>query len=135
MLAIKQLRKRYSEVTAVDGVSLRADKAETVGLLGPNGAGKTTTVSIIAGLIRAASGEVLIEGRRLSGDTDRLKRKIGLVPQDLALYDELSARDNLKFFAALYNLARPEGPIGAALESAGLADRAGHKVRHSDRKS
>src|SRR5437763_17144637 len=99
MLEVKDLRKRYGSVTAVDGVSLHAGRGETVGLLGPNGAGKTTTVSMIAGLLRSDSGEVLIDGRPLRGDTDPLKRQIGLVPQDLALYDELPAIDNPTFFA------------------------------------
>ena len=90
---------------AVDGVSLRAAAGETVGLLGPNGAGKTTTVSIIAGLVRPDSGSVKIGKRALAGDTDPLKGRIGLVPQDLALFDELTARDNLLLFAALYDLA------------------------------
>src|ERR1700686_4950260 len=98
MLEVKALKKSYGRVIAVDGVNLRAGKGETVGLLGPNGAGKTTTVSIIAGLQRPDSGEVLIEGSSLRGDTDPIKRKIGLVPQDMALYDELSALDNLVFF-------------------------------------
>ena len=80
MLEAKALRKSYGKVVALDGVSLRAGEAETVGLLGPNGAGKTTTVSIIAGLLRPDSGEVLIAGNPLRGDTDPIKRKIGLVP-------------------------------------------------------
>src|SRR5579863_808142 len=103
MLEVRGLRKSYGTVTAVDGVSLSAGKGETIGLLGPNGAGKTTTVSIIAGLTRPDSGEVLIEGRALRGDTDPTKRRIGLVPQDLALYTELTAEENLRFFAALYD--------------------------------
>src|SRR5690349_20085150 len=98
MLEVKELRKSYGSVVALDGVSLHANPGETVGLLGPNGAGKTTTVSIIAGLMSPDSGQVLIEGRPLRGDTDPIKHRIGLVPQDLALYDELSARDNLTFF-------------------------------------
>src|SRR5215472_7329566 len=104
MLEVKNLRKTFDATVAVDGVSLHAASGETVGLLGPNGAGKTTTVSMIAGLLRPDSGAVLIEGRALRGDTDPIKRKIGLVPQDLALYDELPALDNLTFFAALYSL-------------------------------
>src|SRR5690348_2924294 len=98
MLEAKALRKSYGKLTAVNGVSLKASAGETVGLLGPNGAGKTTTVSMIAGLLRPDSGEVLIEGSPLRGDTDPIKRKIGLVPQEIALYDELSANDNLNFF-------------------------------------
>jgi len=130
MLEVRALRKSYKNVTAVDGVSLHAATGETVGLLGPNGAGKTTTVSIIAGLLRPDSGEVLIEGRPLHSDTDPLKQKIGLVPQDLALYDELSAHDNLAFFGALYNLdgARAKRAMAEAFELVGLADRAGDKV-------
>src|SRR5579871_2987275 len=104
MLEVKALRKTYPGVVAVGSVSFHAAPGETVGLLGPNGAGKTTTVSIIAGLLRADSGEVLIEGRALRGDADPLKHKIGLVPQDLALYDELSAHNNLALFGALYNI-------------------------------
>jgi ABC-2 type transport system ATP-binding protein len=130
MLEAKTLKKAFGNVTAVDGVSLRADKGETVGLLGPNGAGKTTVVSIIAGLLRADSGEVLIEGRPLGGDTDPLKRQIGLVPQDIALYDELPAGENLALFGALYNLsgAPLKRAIAEALDLAGLTDRAKDKV-------
>jgi ABC-2 type transport system ATP-binding protein len=131
MLEARNLQKRYGEVVAVNGVSLSAGAGQTVGLLGPNGAGKTTTVSMIAGLIRADAGQVLIEGRQLAGDTDPIKRRIGLVPQELALYDELSARDNLAFFGSLYDLdgARLNRAIGEALELVGLTDRAKHKVR------
>src|SRR5437762_8553114 len=106
MLEVKALKKSYGKIAAVDGISLRADSAQTIGLLGPNGAGKTTTVSIIAGLLRPDSGEVLIAGSPLRGDTDPIKRKIGLVPQDMALFDELSALDNLSLFASLYQLDR-----------------------------
>jgi ABC-2 type transport system ATP-binding protein len=131
MLEAKALKKSYGNVVAVDGVTLRAGAGETVGLLGPNGAGKTTTVSIIAGLLRPDSGEVLIEGRPLRGDTDPLKRKIGLVPQDIALYDELSAHDNLVFFGALYDLdgAKARRAMDEALDLVGLADRTKDKVK------
>ncbi|MGA2143399.1 MAG: ABC transporter ATP-binding protein [Bryobacteraceae bacterium] len=130
MLEAKALKKAFGSVKAVDGVSLRAARGETVGLLGPNGAGKTTTVSIVAGLLRPDSGEVLIEGRPLGGDTDPLKRQIGLVPQDVALYDELSAMQNLALFGALYGLggARLKRATAEALDLAGLADRAKDKV-------
>src|ERR1700679_1827248 len=123
MLDVRTVRKSYGSLVAVDGVSLHADKGETIGLLGPNGAGKTTTVSMIAGLTRPDSGEVLIGGRALVGDTDPNKRKIGLVPQDLALYDELGARENLQFFGALYDLdgAKAARAIDAALELVGLS--------------
>jgi len=130
MLEARNLHKTYRDLVAVDGVSLVAGEGETVGLLGPNGAGKTTTVSILAGLIRPDRGEVLIEGRRLAGDTDPIKRRIGLVPQDLALYDELPARDNLALFGALYGLDRStlKRAMAEVLELVGLADRAKDKV-------
>src|ERR1700735_1796572 len=105
MLEVDGLKKNYGNVVAVDGVSLRASQGETIGLLGPNGAGKTTTVSMIAGLVRPDAGEVRIAGRTLRGDTDPAKRQIGLVPQDIGLYEEMSARENLHLFGALYNLA------------------------------
>ena len=128
---MRALKKNYGTVIAVDGVNLRVGRGETVGLLGPNGAGKTTTVSIIAGLLRPDSGEVLIEGRPLCGDADPIKSKVGLVPQDIALYDELSTLDNLILFAALYGLdgARARGVIAEVLDLVGLVDRAKDKVR------
>src|ERR1700675_2637017 len=130
MLEVKALKKRYEKIVAVDGVSLRAGSAETIGLLGPNGAGKTTTVSMIAGLFPPDSGEVLIDGSPLRGDTDPVKRKIGLVPQNVALYDELTALDNLVFLGALYDLhgATLKRAIADALDLVGLSDRAKDKV-------
>jgi len=92
VLEARGLVKRYGALAAVNGVSLRVGPGEMVGLLGPNGAGKTTTVSMVAGLLEPDEGEVLIEGRRLQGDTDPLKRRIGLVPQEPAIVEELSAR-------------------------------------------
>ncbi len=130
MLEVKALKKTYGKIVAVDGVSLRAGSAETIGLLGPNGAGKTTTVSMIAGLFPPDSGEVLIDGSPLRGDTDPVKRKIGLVPQNIALYDELTALANLNFLGALYDLHGPvlKRAIREALDLVGLADRSKDKV-------
>jgi ABC-2 type transport system ATP-binding protein len=130
MLEVRALRKTYGALVAVDDVSFSLGPGEVVGLLGPNGAGKTTTVSMIAGLVAPASGQVLIDGAPLSGDTDVKKRRIGLVPQDLALYDELSALANLRFFGALYDLAPAalERAIAAALQLVGLSERARDRV-------
>ena len=130
MLEVKGVSKSYGPLVAVSGISFRVDHGETIGLLGPNGAGKTTTVSIIAGLLSADSGEVLIEGKPVKSDTDPVKLKIGLVPQDMALYDQLTARDNLTFFAALYSLsgAKAKQSIDDVLNLVALSDRAGHKV-------
>jgi ABC-2 type transport system ATP-binding protein len=129
-LEVRSLRKAYGSVVAVQDVSLSVAAGEIVGLLGPNGAGKTTTVSIIAGLTRPASGEVLIGGAPLAGDADPVKKRIGLVPQDLALYDELSALANLRFFGALYSLssAALDAAIASVLELVGLTDRARDRV-------
>ena len=131
MLEADALKKSYGSLVAVDGVSLRAGAGEIVGLLGPNGAGKTTTVSMIAGLLRPDSGTVRIEGRPLSSDTDPIKRRIGLVPQDLALFDELTAQANLQLFAALYDIdgKAAKRAIGEALELVGLADRLHDRVK------
>jgi linearmycin/streptolysin S transport system ATP-binding protein len=131
MLDIRKLRKSFDDLVAVNDVSFTVAAGELVGLLGPNGAGKTTTVSMITGLIRPDSGAVLVEGAPLGGDTDRKKRRIGLVPQDLALYDELSAHANLRFFGALYNLTGKalDDAINAALTLVGLADRKRDAVR------
>jgi ABC-2 type transport system ATP-binding protein len=130
MLEVNGLTKGYGKQTAIIGVSFRADSGQTIGLLGPNGAGKTTTISIIAGLLSPDSGEVLIEGKRVKSDTDPVKLKIGLVPQDMALYDQLTARDNLTFFAALYSLAgaKAKQAIDDALNLVALSDRASDKV-------
>ena len=131
MLELLDLTRRFGSLTAVDRVSFGASEGEMVGLLGPNGAGKTTTVAMIAGLLRPDSGEVRIGGRRLAGDTDPLKSKIGLVTQDLALIGELSAAENLRFFAALYNVDRQASKRRAAeaLDLTGLTERAQDKVK------
>src|SRR5690349_2465311 len=126
MLEVKALHKRYGDLVAVHEVSFLARPGEMVGLLGPNGAGKTTTVSMIAGLLRPDGGEVRIMGDLVRSETDPVKRRMGLVPQDLALHEELSAAENLTLFGALYRLSG--APLRAAiaqnLELTGLSDRA-----------
>ena len=131
MLNVNNLRKSFGTLVAVSDVSFSLAGGQILGLLGPNGAGKTTTVSMIAGLLTPDRGEVLIAGHQLAGDTDPAKRRIGLVPQDLALYDELSARDNLRFFGALYTLTGRalDEAIARALTLVGLADRARDAVK------
>src|SRR2546422_11687734 len=99
------LRKRFGEIVAVDGISVALESGRILGVLGPNGAGKTTTVAMLAGLTTPDAGEVLIGGRPLAGDTDPAQRRMGLVPQEPALYQERSAQDNLPFFRALDGLA------------------------------
>jgi ABC-2 type transport system ATP-binding protein len=126
MFDARGLKKRYGSLQAVDGVSFSARQGETLGLLGPNGAGKTTTVAMIAGLLQPDTGEVLIDGRRMVGDTDPVKGRIGLVPQELALFEQLSARANLETFGALYGLRGTDlrRAVDANLALVGLSDRA-----------
>ena len=130
MLAITNLHKSFGTTVAVNGVSFGVERGQLVGLLGPNGAGKTTTVSMIAGLVTPEQGTVRIDGAVPSGDSDPVKRRVGLVPQDLALYDELTARANLRLFGSLYGLRSPalDEAIGSALTLVGLVDRAGDRV-------
>src|SRR6266536_6304802 len=132
MLQVNQLGKSFGALVAVDDVTFDVAAGQLVGLLGPNGAGKTTTVSMVAGLIKPDKGEVLVGGSPLRGDTDPKKSRIGLVPQDLALYDELSARANLRFFGALYNLsgAALDKAITSAVQLVGLADRINDVVKN-----
>jgi ABC-2 type transport system ATP-binding protein len=131
VLAVRDLRKSYGRVVAVDGASFSVEPGQLVGLLGPNGAGKSTTVAMIAGLVTPDSGAVTIGGKPLGGDTDPQKRLIGLVPQDLALYEELPAAANLRLFGSLYGLTGRalEDAIGSALLLVGLAERAGDRVK------
>ena len=131
MLTIASLHKSFGRTAAVSGVSFSVARGQLLGLLGPNGAGKTTTVSMITGLVTPDRGEVTIDGVRLSTDTDPVKRRIGLVPQDLALYEELSARANLRLFGSLYSLSGSElnRAIDSALTLVGLADRAADRVK------
>ncbi|MBK6406579.1 MAG: ABC transporter ATP-binding protein [Holophagales bacterium] len=130
-LEVAGLRKSYGGVPAVDGVSFRVEEGTIVGLLGPNGAGKTTTVSIICGLLPPEAGEVRIAGAVLTSDTDPAKGRLGLVPQELALYEELSADDNLLFFGALQHLdgAGLASRIDDVLRLTGLWDRRRDRVK------
>jgi ABC-2 type transport system ATP-binding protein len=131
VLEARNLRKSYGSLLAVSDVSFTVDAGELVGLLGPNGAGKSTTVGMIVGIVPPDSGEVRINGQALKGDTDPGKAAIGLVPQDLALFDELPARENLRFFGSLYGLtgAALDKQMAEGLEFVGLADRARDKVK------
>ena len=120
------LRKCYGERVALDGVSLGVERGEIVGLLGPNGAGKTTTLSILATLLEADSGSVHAAGLSAQTDRNALRRKLGFVPQAIALYPTLSARQNLELFARIHGAGRraATAAAGAALEAVGLAARA-----------
>ncbi|MGZ5060284.1 MAG: ABC transporter ATP-binding protein [Usitatibacter sp.] len=126
MLQASDLRKSFGANAAVAGVSLAVSPGEIVGLLGPNGAGKSTTISMICGLVAPDAGSVTIAGERVGEDASAVKRRIGLVPQEISLYEDLPAIDNLELFGALYGItgAALDERVRAALELVGLADRA-----------
>jgi ABC-2 type transport system ATP-binding protein len=126
VLEVSDLAKRFGDLTAVDGVSLHVDGGETYGLLGPNGAGKSTTISMIAGLLRPDGGTIAIDGETMTTKATHLRTQIGLVPQDLAIYPDLTGKENLRFFARLYGLDRGEAThrVDEVLDIIGLTDRA-----------
>jgi ABC-2 type transport system ATP-binding protein len=104
VLRCEGLTRRFGDRTAVDDVSFEIAPGETYGLLGPNGAGKTTTIRMICGLLHANGGKVVVGGEEVDGHDMNVRAQIGYVPQDLALYPDLSARENLRFFGRLYRL-------------------------------
>jgi ABC-2 type transport system ATP-binding protein len=131
MLIVEGLTKRYGTRVAVDAVGFRVARGESVGLLGPNGAGKTSTLAMICGIAKPDAGTVRWDDSAdARGNTD-LKRRVGLVPQDLALFDELSAWANLQLFGGLYGLASAQLRQRAddALELVGLIDRRNERVQ------
>ena len=125
LVEVKNLVKRYKDVLAVDNVSLSIEDGEIFGLLGPNGAGKTTTINAMIGLTRADSGEILIFGKNFQDHELEIKRNLGGVPQDIAIFEDLTAYENLCYFGKLYGLRgsllkqREE----EALEFTGLLDK------------
>jgi len=108
MIRVKDLQKSYGNLRAVDGISFEIPEGEMFGFLGPNGAGKTTTLSMISGLLRPDRGRVSIGEIDVWHSPKEAKRILGLVPQDLALYEELTARENLMFWGSLFRLPRSE---------------------------
>jgi len=131
VLVCSELRKAYGELQAVNGVSLTVAEGETYGLLGPNGAGKTTIISMVVGILARDGGEVRVDGEPLTPSRVRVKSRIGYVPQELALYPDLTGRENLRFFARLYGLTGRQASARSdeVLEIVGLADRAGDLVK------
>jgi len=131
VIQIENLYKRYGEIKAVDGVSFSVGEGEVYGLLGPNGAGKTTTLSMLSGLLQPDEGRVVIDGVDLAVDPVAVKRRMGTVPQETALYEELTARENLRFWAGLYGLSGGDlqRAIDQALERVGLTERADSKAK------
>ncbi len=129
MLTLHNVRKRFGNVTAVDGLSLAVRPGEVFGLLGPNGAGKTTTLSMAVGLIAPSEGTITLEGHG-SPLNRAVRARIGIAPQSLALYEGLTGGENLRFFGRIAGLSgeRLRTRVRAVLDEVGLADRAGDAV-------
>ena len=130
ILYAQNLQKSYGDIKAVDGISLQVARGEVFGLLGPNGAGKTTTISMLTGLFPPSEGTITVDGLDLAKNPNAVKAKLGLVPQEMALYMPLSARQNLMFFGRIYGL-KGKGlrqRVDEVLEMIGLTDRADDAV-------
>ncbi|MBL4976715.1 ABC transporter ATP-binding protein [Bacillus halotolerans] len=128
---IENLKKQYTNKTAVDGISFEVKESEVLGLLGPNGAGKSTTIHILSGVLSATSGNVTILGHNVKNSAKKMKKGIGIVPQDIAIYEDISAEQNVRFFASLYSLKGKElkTRVKEALELVQLYDRKDDKPK------
>jgi ABC-2 type transport system ATP-binding protein len=130
-VSVDNLLKKYGELTAVDHISFTVEKGEIFGLLGPNGAGKSSTLNVITTLADFDKGEVMVNGMDIRKDKKSIKQLIGMVPQDIAIYNHLSAFENVKFFASLYGLRgnKLTQNVLEALEFVGLSDKMKIKPR------
>ncbi len=131
MIEVKNLKKSFSDKEVLKGLSFSIKSGEFYGLLGPNGAGKTTTISILSSLLPPDSGEIQINDLDLKTNTNKIKSIIGVVPQEIALYNELSAMENLKFWGGLYNISGSElnNRAKELLQLVGLENRKDEKVK------
>jgi len=131
MITVERVRRSFGDLVAVDDVSFEVRDGEILGLLGPNGAGKTTTLSMISGVLKPDSGRVLVDGRDIWLEPTEVKRRLGVVPQEVAVYEDLTARDNLSFWGSLYGLSGSElkQRVNEGLTRVGLAERAGDRVK------
>lgn len=131
ILEVQQLVKKYGDKTAVNGISFDIQAGEIFSLLGPNGAGKTTTISVLSTLYVPTAGDAVIGGHSVVKEPMAVRNLIGVVPQDLALYEDLTARENLSFWGQMYNLSGKalNARIDQVLEQIGLKDRANQRVK------
>ncbi len=131
LLAVQEISKSFGALRAAQAVTFEIKAGEIYGLLGPNGAGKTTSISMISGLLRPDSGRVIVSGADVWTDPQGAKVLMGVAPQELAIYEELSARENLEFWGQVAGLKRAEAKARAAelLERLALADRAKEPIR------
>lgn len=125
MIQVQNLSKSFQSIKAVDDISFTISKGEIFGLLGPNGAGKSTTLNIMSTLLKSDKGHILMDGEETKPNSEACKRLIGVVPQEISLYDELSAYENLLFWGNLYGIPSKElkDSIDQNLELIGLLDR------------
>ncbi len=125
IIEVKELTKIYDGRKAVDSINFEIKKGEAFGLLGPNGAGKTTTISMLSSLIPPTSGDALIEGKSIIKEPIEVKKRIGVVPQDIALYPTLSALENLFFWGGMYGLSGKilKEKVDEVLQIVGLTER------------
>lgn len=130
-IVLKNLVKKFEDVTAVDGLNLTVEKGEIFGLLGPNGAGKTTTINILCGLLPATSGAAYVGGYDVKDQNDNVKKLIGLCPQEPAYFSYLTGRENVMFFGELHDVPKKEllERTQDLLEKLGLGANADRKVR------
>jgi ABC-2 type transport system ATP-binding protein len=131
MIEVRDLRKQYGDLVAVDGVSFTAEPGRIFGLLGPNGAGKSTTIGCISGLLKPTSGRVTVLGHDVLTDSIAARRELGIVPQELALYEDMSATHNLAYWGAAYGMRGDslKRRVLEVLERLGLSDRAKEPVK------
>jgi ABC-2 type transport system ATP-binding protein len=131
ILEVQNLSKKYGDFAAVKGISFDIQEGEIFSLLGPNGAGKTTTISILSTLYAASAGDAKIGGHSIKNEPMAVRQLIGVVPQDLALYEDLSARENLIFWGQMYNLGGNalNIRIDQVLEQIGMLDKANNRVK------
>lgn len=130
ILEAKNLVKKFGNLVAVDNISFQINQGEIFGLLGPNGAGKTTTISMISCLLEPTSGDVLVDGNSVTRNPNKVKRALGIVPQDIALYPTLTAAENLKFWGRMYGITGQllKDRISEVLEIVGLTERAKDRI-------
>ncbi|MDH3975201.1 MAG: heme ABC exporter ATP-binding protein CcmA [Deltaproteobacteria bacterium] len=129
MIEVSGLRKSYGSVDALRGVDLKVNKGEFLTLFGPNGAGKTTLLKILSTIIRPTSGKVLIDGLEINEAHQDIRRKIGVISHKTFLYGDLTALENLLFYARIYDLPNPEERSSELIKEVGLGGREHHLVR------
>lgn len=130
-IEIKNLTKRFSDKLVLDNVSLKIEEGEVFGLLGPNGAGKSTLINLMVGLIKPDNGDAVVEGYSIKKEPIKVRERIGVVPQEIALFESLNAKDNLEYFGGLYGLKGTtlKKRIDEAIEIAGLEGNLKKKVK------